>query len=109
MYPSYETIAAEKSGNYPFIEVYQFSPADLCQFTVADDTVRTMANPLVRGSRQMTVIQTDAAISPGNSGGPLFMGNKAIGVNSQKLVRRGVEGIGFAVHVDEVAKFLAEP
>jgi len=26
MYPSYETIAAQ-SGNYPFIEVYQFSNA----------------------------------------------------------------------------------
>jgi hypothetical protein len=26
-----------KSGNYPFIEVYQSSPADLCQFTTAGD------------------------------------------------------------------------
>jgi hypothetical protein len=37
MYPSYETIAAQ-SGNYPFIEVYQFSNAGVYQFTGADDS-----------------------------------------------------------------------
>jgi len=36
MYPSYETIRRSKSNDCPFIEVYQISPADLCQFTDAD-------------------------------------------------------------------------
>jgi S1-C subfamily serine protease len=71
--------------------------------------VRKMKNPLVRGSSDMLVIQTDAAISPGNSGGPLFVGNQVVGVNSQKLVRTGVEGIGFAVHYAEVQRFIQEP
>ncbi|WP_421955787.1 S1C family serine protease [Polaromonas sp.] len=71
--------------------------------------VRKMKNPLVRGSNDMLVIQTDAAISPGNSGGPLFVGNQVVGVNSQKLVRTGVEGIGFAVHYAEVQRFIQEP
>jgi hypothetical protein len=44
MYPSYETIAAQ-SGNYPFIEVYQFSNAGVYQFTGADDTSRNVAIP----------------------------------------------------------------
>jgi hypothetical protein len=28
---------SSKGGNYPFIDVYQFSPADLCQSTSAGD------------------------------------------------------------------------
>ncbi len=71
--------------------------------------IRKTRNPLVRGSNEMLVIQTDAAISPGNSGGPLFVGTQVVGVNSQKLVRTGVEGIGFAVHYAEVQRFLQEP
>lgn len=52
-------------------------------------------------------IQTDAAISPGNSGGPLLLNNKVIGINTQKLVDMQVEGIGFALHYAEIARFLA--
>ncbi len=82
------------------------------EFTVTRgiiSAVRKMRNPLVRGSNEMLVIQTDAAISPGNSGGPLFVGAQVVGVNSQKLVRVGVEGIGFAVHYAEVQRFIQEP
>jgi serine protease Do len=81
------------------------------EFTVTRgivSAVRSMRNPLVAGSREMQVVQTDAAISPGNSGGPLFVGGQVIGINSQKLVRRGVEGIGFAVHYREIQRFIAE-
>lgn len=82
------------------------------EFTVTRgiiSAVRKMRNPLVRGSNEMLVIQTDAAISPGNSGGPLFVGPQVVGINSQKLVKTGVEGIGFAVHYAEVQRFLQEP
>jgi len=52
------------------------------------------------------VIQTDSAINPGNSGGPLFIGNSVIGIVTFK---RGLsEGLGFAVHRDEIQAFLRE-
>jgi S1-C subfamily serine protease len=52
------------------------------------------------------VIQTDSAINPGNSGGPLFLGNDVIGIVTFK---RGLsEGLGFAVHRDEIQAFLRE-
>jgi len=51
-------------------------------------------------------IQTDAAINKGNSGGPLFHKNYVVGVNTQGLAKDETEGLNFAVHVDEIQKFL---
>jgi len=54
------------------------------------------------------VIQTDAAISPGNSGGPLMdMAGHVIGMNS--FATRGygkAEGLGFAVRSNELSQFV---
>ena len=49
----------------------------------------------------MEVIQTNAAVNPGNSGGPLFNSNgEVIGVISMKLVQNSIEGMGFAIPSD---------
>ena len=49
----------------------------------------------------MEVIQTNAAVNPGNSGGPLFNSNgEVIGVISMKLVQNSIEGMGFAIPMD---------
>ncbi|MBN1369522.1 MAG: trypsin-like peptidase domain-containing protein [Dehalococcoidaceae bacterium] len=54
-------------------------------------------------------IQTDAAINPGNSGGALIdLTGELIGVNVAKYVDIDIEGIGFAIPVDEIKSFILE-
>jgi serine protease Do len=52
--------------------------------------------------RTMNLIQTDAAINPGNSGGALLNSKgEVIGINTIKISISGVEGLGFAIPVNE--------
>ena len=54
----------------------------------------------------MSAIQTDAAINSGNSGGPLANANgQVIGINSLKLVKSGVEGMGFAIPIETALEY----
>jgi serine protease Do len=54
-----------------------------------------------------TWIQTDASINPGNSGGPLLnQRGEVIGVNTLKMVRKNVSGIGFALSAGDLLKVL---
>ena len=62
-------------------------------------------------STTTNVIQTDAAINAGNSGGPLInMAGQVIGINSMKLSSNGegssVEGMGFSIPSNEVVRII---
>ncbi len=49
----------------------------------------------------MTLIQVDAAVNPGNSGGPLINSQgQVVGVVNAKISQDAVEGIGFAIPID---------
>jgi len=49
-----------------------------------------------------TLIQTDAAINAGNSGGALINSEgKVIGINTLKLSGTGIEGMGFAIPIND--------
>ena len=55
------------------------------------------------------VIQTDAAINSGNSGGALVNADgKVIGINTLKLSGTGIEGIGFAIPIDSTVNVYKE-
>lgn len=47
-------------------------------------------------------IQTDTSINPGNSGGPLLNKCGIVGINTIKLVRNDIEGMGFALPSSEL-------
>lgn len=50
------------------------------------------------GNGRGTWIQTDAAINPGNSGGPLLNSRaEVVGINTEKIVSKEVQNIGFAL------------
>jgi len=60
------------------------------------------------GGHRMTLIQIDAAVNPGNSGGPLFNSRgQVVGVVNAKISTEDVEGIGFAIPSD-IALTVAE-
>lgn len=58
-------------------------------------------------SSHTNLIQTDAAISPGNSGGALLNSRgEVIGINSIKFVDESIEGIGFAIPINDTKRVI---
>ena len=79
--------------------------------TVTQGIISSPSRTITYNSNQMTVIQTDAAINSGNSGGPLVNSDgQVIGINSMKLASSSsgdsVEGMGFAIPSNEVVTII---
>ena len=68
-----------------------------------EPTVTSGVVSAVRFSTKLeaNVVQTDAAINPGSSGGPLLSRTgEVLGMNTLKVVSFDVENVGFAIHRD---------
>ncbi len=59
-------------------------------------------NRQIDNSNDINYIQTDAAINPGNSGGALANEyGQVIGINSAKIAGTNIEGLGFAIAIND--------
>ena len=67
----------------------------------------------IRGSSSvntMSLIQMDASVSPGNSGGGLFnMNGELIGIVNAKSSSSDAEGLGFAIPINDAIKVAQDP
>ncbi len=72
------------------------------QGTVTVGVISAMNRSLDDIDQRFKLIQTDAAINPGNSGGALVTADgKVVGINSAKIAKEGVEGMGFAIPINQ--------
>lgn len=71
--------------------------------SVTTGIVSALDRPVTIDGVTNELIQTDAAINPGNSGGALLnMSGQLVGINSAKFSDTNVEGMGYAIPVDDV-------
>lgn len=68
------------------------------RWTMTNGIISAINRDMVYNGHSMTLLQTNAAINEGNSGGPLInMYGQVIGITNMKALSTGVEGIGFAI------------
>jgi len=77
--------------------------------TVTSGIISGEARYMKDGSFDATLLQHDAPISPGNSGGALLdINGNLIGINNRKIVLEDVSNIGFAIPVNTVKRIAAD-
>ncbi len=88
------------------------NPLGTLSNTVTDGIVSALNRQVTVQNNDMTLIQTDASISPGNSGGGLFNASgELIGIVNAKSSYSEAEGIGFAIPINtamEIGRQLIE-
>lgn len=71
--------------------------------TVTSGYISALSREVTIGEYSYSLLQTDAAINGGNSGGGLFNANgELIGLVNAKAEDIGVEGLGFAIPIDDI-------
>ncbi|MCX8075321.1 MAG: trypsin-like peptidase domain-containing protein [Clostridia bacterium] len=77
--------------------------------TITGGYISAVNRKITTEGRTYNLIQTDAAINPGNSGGALVNSKgEVIGINTIKISDQGVEGLGFAIPVDEALPIISQ-
>jgi S1-C subfamily serine protease len=81
------------------------NPGDAMLFSVTKGIVTAVGK--FPNADPGTWIQTDAPINPGNSDGPLLNPRgEVVGINTQKLIKKNVAGIGFALSATDLLNVL---
>ena len=77
--------------------------------TLTDGIISATARQMIIDGQKMTLLQTNTAVNPGNSGGGLFnMAGQLIGVVNAKCSEDDVEGLGFAIPIDTAYEVICE-
>ena len=77
--------------------------------TVTKGVISALNRSVTVEGKQLTLIQTDAAINPGNSGGALVNSyGEVIGINTVKISSGDVEGLGFAIPINEAKPIIQD-
>ncbi len=85
------------------------NPLGELQGTVTTGIISALEREIDLDGTTFTVLQTDAAVNPGNSGGGLFDFNgELIGIVIAKPMETGVEGLGFVLPINAVVPVIKE-
>ncbi len=77
--------------------------------TVTDGIISSLAREVTIEDQCMTLLQTNAQVNPGNSGGGLFNANgELIGIVNAKESATEVEGIAFAIPINNVLDIIED-
>ncbi|NCB29796.1 MAG: PDZ domain-containing protein, partial [Clostridia bacterium] len=85
------------------------NPLGVLTSSVSQGIISGLDRSITVQDHSMTLMQTDAAVNPGNSGGGLFNTNgELIGIVNAKSYGLDVEGIGFAIPMDSAKPILMD-
>lgn len=77
--------------------------------TVTNGIISALDREINLGDATMNLLQTNAAVNPGNSGGALFNGRgELIGIVVAKSAGSDIEGIGFAIPINDIKDTISE-
>lgn len=77
--------------------------------TVTNGIISALDREINLGDTTMNLLQTNAAVNPGNSGGALFNGRgELIGIVVAKSAGSDIEGIGFAIPINDIKDTISE-
>ena len=107
-------LTAAELGNSSSVQVGEFAMAVGSPLGMQNTVTGGMISALDRevtdsDGKTFTLIQTDAAINSGNSGGALVNSQgQVIGINTLKVSLTGVEGMGFAIPIDSAKPIIEQ-
>lgn len=108
-------LRAKGKESFPYLRLGNSDNCSEGETVIAIGTPTGLESTITKGiissirklPNRITIIQTDAAINAGNSGGPLLnIQGEVIGINTFKMVKAGIEGLGFALSINDVKQII---